>query len=96
MTRKTMALAISICCLMSASIAVWAQDNTTTKPASRPATATAARPARPPKAVFTPTSGTPQSATPRAVCTFQSISLYWTPDGGADDKTCKVQYRPAG
>jgi hypothetical protein len=43
-----------------------------------------------------PTSGTPQSAQPRAVCTFQSIGLYWTPDGGAEDRTCRVRYRPAG
>ena len=43
-----------------------------------------------------PTSGTPQSAQPRAVCTFQCIGLYWTPDGGAEDKTCRVRYRQAG
>jgi hypothetical protein len=43
-----------------------------------------------------PSSGAPQSATPRAVCTFASIGLYWTPDGGADDKTCRVRYRAIG
>ena len=43
-----------------------------------------------------PTSGTPQSATPRAVCKFASIGLYWTPDGGAEDKPCRVRYRAAG
>lgn len=43
-----------------------------------------------------PTSGTAQSATPRAVCTFESIGLYWTPADGAEDKTCRVQYRIVG
>jgi hypothetical protein len=43
-----------------------------------------------------PTSGTPQSAAARAVCTFQSIGLYWTPGGGAEDRTCRVRYRQAG
>lgn len=43
-----------------------------------------------------PSSGAPQSATPRAVCTFASIGLYWTPDGGADDKPCRVRYRAIG
>jgi hypothetical protein len=43
-----------------------------------------------------PTSGTPQSAQARAVCTFQCIGLYWTPDGGADHRTCRVRYRQAG
>ncbi len=49
-----------------------------------------------PRALVKPTSGTPQSATPRAVCTFASIGLYWTPDGGAEDKPCRVRYRAAG
>jgi hypothetical protein len=43
-----------------------------------------------------PTSGTPQSAQPRAVCTFQCIGLYWSPDGGAEDRSCQVRYRRAG
>ncbi len=46
------------------------------------------------RALVQPSSGTPQSATPRAVCTFQCISLYWTPEGGAEDKPCQVYYRP--
>jgi hypothetical protein len=49
-----------------------------------------------PPAPVKPTSGTPQSATPRAVCTFASIGLYWTPDGGAEDKPCRVRYRAVG
>jgi hypothetical protein len=49
--------------------------------------------ARPP---VKPTSGTAQSATPRAVCTFESIGLYWTPADGAEDRTCRVQYRIVG
>src|SRR5512140_3576062 len=49
-----------------------------------------------PPVLVKPTSGSPQSATPRAVCTFASIGLYWTPAGGADGKTCRVRYRPAG
>ena len=49
-----------------------------------------------PAVLIKPTSGTPQSATPRAVCTFESIGLYWTPDGGAEEKLCQVRYRPAG
>lgn len=47
-------------------------------------------------ALAKPTSGTPQSAQPRAVCTFQCIGLYWTPIGGAEDKVCRVRYRPVG
>jgi hypothetical protein len=49
-----------------------------------------------PQTLIKPSSGAPQSATPRAVCTFASIGLYWTPDGGADDKTCRVRYRAIG
>lgn len=49
-----------------------------------------------PRALVRPTSGTPQSATPRAVCTFESIGLYWTPDGGAEDEPCRARYRPTG
>jgi hypothetical protein len=49
-----------------------------------------------PQTLIKPTSGTPQSATPRAVCTFASIGLYWTPEGGAEDKPCRVSYRAAG
>lgn len=47
-----------------------------------------------PQTLIKPSSGTRQSATPRAVCTFASIGLYWTPDGGAEDKPCRVRYRP--
>ena len=43
-----------------------------------------------------PTSGTPQSAMPRALCTFESIGLYWTPADAAEARTCRVQYRIAG
>ena len=49
-----------------------------------------------PQTLIKPSSGAPQSATPRAVCTFASIGLYWTPDGGADDKPCRVRYRAIG
>lgn len=49
-----------------------------------------------PRALVEPSRGTPQSTTPRAVCTFASIGLYWTPDGGAADKPCRVRYRAAG
>jgi len=86
-----MALAVSVGCLLAANFAVWAQE--TSRPTSRPATRPAAKP---PRDLVKPTSGTPQSATPRAVCTFQSIGLYWTPEGGAEDKACRVQYRVAG
>jgi len=48
------------------------------------------------RALIKPTSGTPQSAQARAVCTFQCIGLYWTPDGGAEDRTCRARYRRAG
>jgi hypothetical protein len=48
------------------------------------------------KPLIKPTSGTPQSDIARAVCTFESIGLYWTPGGGAEDKICQVHYRPAG
>jgi hypothetical protein len=48
-----------------------------------------------PQTVIKPTSLTSQSATPRAVCTFASIGLYWTPDGGAEDNPCRVHYRAA-
>src|SRR5262245_5178888 len=43
-----------------------------------------------------PTSGTPQSSQPRAVCTFASIGLYWTPADGGEDKPCLVKYRADG
>jgi hypothetical protein len=49
-----------------------------------------------PKPPILPTSGTSQSATPRAVCTFESIGLYWTPADGAETKECRAQYRKAG
>ena len=49
-----------------------------------------------PQALAIPSSGTPQSTTPRAVCTFASIGLYWTPDSSAADKPCFVRYRAAG
>ena len=49
-----------------------------------------------PPVMVKPTSGSPQSATPRAVCTFASIGLYWTPAVGADEKSCRVRYRLAG
>jgi len=52
--------------------------------------------AQEPRPLVKPSSGTPQSAQPRAVCTFQCISLYWTPEGGSDDKTCQVHYRQVG
>jgi len=90
-THRTMALAVLVGCLLAATFAVWAQE--TSRPTSRPATRPAAKP---PRDLINPTSGTPQSATPRAVCTFQSIGLYWTPEGGAEDKACRVQYRVAG
>ncbi len=51
---------------------------------------------RPAKPLIAPTSGTPQSATPRAVCTFESMGLYWTPADGAEAKICQVRYRAAG
>ena len=51
---------------------------------------------RPAKPLIAPTSGTPQSATPRAVATFESIGLYWTPADGAESKVCKVRYRASG
>lgn len=35
-------------------------------------------------------------AAPRAVTTFQSIGLYWSPPGGAGDNAAKVEFRPAG
>jgi hypothetical protein len=38
----------------------------------------------------------PPSVQPRAVCTFQCISLYWSPNGGDEDKICRVRYRPDG
>jgi hypothetical protein len=47
-------------------------------------------------ALIKPTSGTPQSVQARAVCTFECIGLYWTPDGGAEDRTCRVRYRQSG
>ncbi|MCX7044138.1 MAG: right-handed parallel beta-helix repeat-containing protein [Candidatus Sumerlaeota bacterium] len=49
-----------------------------------------------PRPAVLPTSGAPQSAPPRAVCTFESIGLYWTPADGAEDRKCRVQYRIAG
>lgn len=49
-----------------------------------------------PQTPIKPSSGSPQSAMPRAVCTFASIGLYWTPDGGAEDKPCRVRYRAIG
>lgn len=49
-----------------------------------------------PKPLIKPTSGTPQSPIPRAVCTFASIGLYWTPADAAEEKICHVHYRPAG
>lgn len=51
---------------------------------------------RPPKPLIPPTSGQPQSATPRAVATFESIGLYWTPADGGESKVCKARYRAAG
>lgn len=47
-----------------------------------------------PPASIKPTSGVPQSDQPRAVCTFASIGLYWTPAGGADDKPCGATIAP--
>lgn len=49
-----------------------------------------------PRPPVKPTSGVPQSATPRAVSTFESIGLYWAPADGAEDKTCQVHYRITG
>jgi hypothetical protein len=49
-----------------------------------------------PRPPIKPTSGVPQSATPRAVCTFESIGLYWTPADGAEDRTCQVHYHITG
>lgn len=53
-------------------------------------------PATKPVVLIKPTSGHPQSPIPRAVTTFNCISLYWTPEGGAEDKTCSVHYRAVG
>ncbi|HEV7405502.1 MAG TPA: hypothetical protein VGO11_21335 [Chthoniobacteraceae bacterium] len=49
-----------------------------------------------PKPAIQPTSGTPKSANARAVCTFESIGLYWTPAKGAKENPCRVQYRVSG
>ena len=49
-----------------------------------------------PQTPIKPSRGSPQSAMPRAVCTFASIGLYWTPEGGAEDKPCRVRYRAIG
>ncbi len=38
----------------------------------------------------------PVWAAPRAVSTFQSIGLYWSPPGGAEDNAARVEFRPAG
>lgn len=35
-------------------------------------------------------------AAPSAVTTFQSIGLYWSPQGGAENNAAKVQFREAG
>ena len=34
--------------------------------------------------------------TPQAVPTFHCIGLYWNPQKGSPDNTCRVRYRPAG
>lgn len=39
---------------------------------------------------------TQSAVLPRAVCTFQCISLYWTPVGGAESNVCRVRYRADG
>ena len=87
------ALSKPLCLLMTIALTVWhgayAQaDGPMPGPGDLRAVA--------PRALAKPSSGTPQSATPRAVCTFASIGLYWTPDGGAEDKPCHVRYRAAG
>ena len=95
-TMKNVMLAFSLCCLLGVS-ALWAQ-----LAAPQPlygatgSTPSGATHSDAPAVLIKPTSGTPQSARPRAVCTFQCIGLYWTPDGGAEDKPCRVRYRPAG
>lgn len=35
-------------------------------------------------------------AEPVAVGTFECIGLYWSPANGAEDRECRVRYRPAG
>ncbi|MDF3129059.1 right-handed parallel beta-helix repeat-containing protein [Kiritimatiellaeota bacterium B1221] len=37
-----------------------------------------------------------QAEAPRAVATFQSLGLYWKPDGGSVDREVRVHYRKAG
>ena len=72
------------------------------QPAASQSASGAAAPAEPgvrrpsgPAVLVKPSSGTPQSAQPRAVGTFHSLGLYWTPVGGAEDNPCRVRYHTA-
>jgi len=42
------------------------------------------------------TAGPAVADTPLAVPTFHCIGLYWNPQHGSNDNTCRVRYRPAG
>ncbi len=69
---------------------------TSAEAAAGEATSTAPSKEPPAKPLIAPTSGSPQSATPRAVSTFESIGLYWTPTDGGETKVCAVHYRAPG
>src|SRR6185437_9465222 len=79
---KCILLIASLFCVLSATLL--ASAPATTRPGSRVV---------PP---IKPTSGTPESPLPRAVCTFESIGLYWAPPGGAENRICQVHYRVNG
>src|SRR4030067_1540652 len=37
-----------------------------------------------------------QAAAPSAIVTFNSIGIYWSPDGGSSSNICSVRYRQSG
>jgi hypothetical protein len=47
-------------------------------------------------AVFSAPSTATAAAGPRAVATFESVGLYWTPPADPGEAGCEVQYRKAG